>query len=818
VAAPILNLSTLNGSNGFRINGVAADDFLGRSVSGAGDVNGDGIDDLILGADRADINTTDDGASYVIFGDRRGFAADFNLSTLNGINGFRINGVAPAGALGFSVSGVGDVNGDSIDDLITGSFKATPYNTPIYAQAGQSFVVFGSRSGFGSVLSPATLNGSNGFLINGAAAGDNSGRSVSGAGDVNGDGIDDLIIGADRANPNGNDSGQSYVVFGRRTEFQAALNTSELNGSNGFRINGIAAFENSGFSVSGAGDVNGDGIDDLIIGAYLADVNGTNSGQSYVVFGNRSGFAADLNLSTLNGSNGFRINGITANDRLGNSVSRAGDVNGDGISDLIIGAFLAGPNGTNSGQSYVIFGSRNGFAANFTPSALNGSNGFRINGIAAYDISGVSVSGAGDVNEDGVDDLIIGANGAGSNGNASGQSYVVFGSRSGFTADLNLSTLNGSNGFRIDGIADFDSSGVSVSGAGDINGDGIDDLIVGAYLADPNGANSGQSYVIFGVASEIAGLTLNPPTVDAASVTFGSVNADLNTGVLTLNFTPRAVSRSIAGFVNVIGTAFSDNLIGNTVANTLAGNGGNDAIAGNGGDDVISGGAGDDSLQGGADSDLYLFNADTALGSDNLSDALGVNTIDFSATTTQSITFKLGLTTAQGVSGNLTLTLGSAVDITNANGGSGSDRLIGNILNNTLAGNVGDDRLAGGVGKDILTGGLGRDRFEFSLGTRFNRTRIGVDVITDFRRNQDKLVLDRATFNGLRKISFTSVKTLRQAQLSTAQLTYIRRTGALFFNANGSKSGFGNGGQFADLTNGLNLTARDIILGSRLLQ
>jgi hypothetical protein len=192
----------------------------------------------------------------------------------------------------------------------------------------------------------SNLNGSNGFSLNGIAAGDQSGKSVSSAGDVNGDGLDDLLIGADRADPNGSYSGQSYVVFGNRTGFGSSLNLSSLNGSNGFTLNGIANSDLSGRSVSSAGDVNGDGIDDLIIGAFRADPNGSDSGQSYVVFGNRTGFGSSLNLSSLNGSNGFRLNGIATNDFSGYSVSSAGDVNGDGLDDLLIGALFADPNGS----------------------------------------------------------------------------------------------------------------------------------------------------------------------------------------------------------------------------------------------------------------------------------------------------------------------------------------------------------------------------------------------------------------------------------------------------------------------------------------
>jgi len=139
--------------------------------------------------------------------------------------------------------------------------------------------------------------------------------------------------------------------------FPPAISLGGLTGSDGFRLDGVAGGDYSGFSVSAAGDFNGDGFGDLIVGAFRADPNGSSSGSSYVVFGKATPFAAALALSSLNGTNGFRLDGAAVGDYSGRSVSAAGDINGDGLGDLIVGAFGADPNGNSaSGSSYVVFG------------------------------------------------------------------------------------------------------------------------------------------------------------------------------------------------------------------------------------------------------------------------------------------------------------------------------------------------------------------------------------------------------------------------------------------------------------------------------
>ncbi|HLO87233.1 MAG TPA: DUF4114 domain-containing protein [Nostocaceae cyanobacterium] len=407
-----LKVSQLDGSNGFVINALNYNDYLGASVSSSGDINGDGFDDLIVGSPYPTVRGPYAfvqyylGKSYVVFGKNSSFNASFDLTSLNGNNGFSIQDKIEGTEFGKVVSYAGDINNDGIDDVIINAPNNTGDNY------GYTYVLFGSKNGFDTQFNISNLNGKNGFTIKTRPGYLNPSNAVSTAGDINDDGIDDLIIGVAAAFLE-NQIGEIYVVFGSDKGFNSNLDVSTLDGSNGFKINIRDREHYIGQSVSNAGDVNGDGIDDLIIGAPGNFYPNFPSGLCYVLFGSKNGFGSTFNLANLDGKNGFVIVGAAnqgdRSDYFGEIVTSAGDINGDGLGDIIISAQRANPNGENSGQSYVIFGSKSGFSSRLSVSDLNGKNGFIINGAARGNRAGISISGGGDINGDGIDDLVIGS-------------------------------------------------------------------------------------------------------------------------------------------------------------------------------------------------------------------------------------------------------------------------------------------------------------------------------------------------------------------------------------------------------------------------
>ena len=693
-------------SEGFTIVGEFSGDEFGYSVSGAGDVNGDGYDDVIVGApngesDDSETDTTDEGVAYVVYG-KATRGSSLVLNTLTSGDGFRIKGDVGSGKLGFSVSSVGDVNGDGYDDVIVGAPEAGN---------GVSYLIFGKGSGLMDI-DLGSLSVSDGIKITGGSSGDKAGYSVSGLGDINGDGYDDFAVGApdeSAVTPNDRD-GVVYVFLGKGS-WSGDLDVG--NGSDySFKLYGGEG-EVRGERVDGIGDFNGDGYDDFaVVGGNLTDVVYGKAGSSfedislfsppsgygfnfihginyvlevgdvngdgyddmavrygenlYVIYGNDSQGQLDLS-SGLGSVSGFEISVEDSGDDVDMVVSGAGDVNGDGFDDILIGAPNAEDGNTDEGKSYLIYGGdfegdvivgsgtitgtsgdesfvgsngadvidtmggadsvragagddvvvvmdgdfrlvdggrgvdtlrlvggswslddfvgsvenvekievsgsggslsvggslgvgslggkneggktvlevsgeagsrvligegwefvsgssgmlvleENNYQLKIDRSmmdvvfisvdlgSLSSGDGFKMVGEDEGDNSGYSVSSIGDVNGDGYEDFILGAPNAEDTTTTAGEgiSYVIYGKASGLM-DVDLSSLSVADGFRLVGGHGGDSSGDRVSGGGDVNGDGLADIIIGARDAERDVANTvqgsrqGVSYVIYG--------------------------------------------------------------------------------------------------------------------------------------------------------------------------------------------------------------------------------------------------------------------------------------------------------------------------------
>lgn len=475
------NLDNLSLEDGVRIMGEAGT-LTGASVSGAGDVNGDGIDDVIIGApSRADKDFP--GYAYVIFGKNSGLD-HIDLSALPHEDGFRIRG--RTGTFGKTVSGINDVNNDGIDDMVIGA----PPDALTGAMSDTSYVIFG-KSGIRGEIDTSAFSPEDGFRIHPNAS-ETLGRFVSDIGDMDGDDITDFVVAADLS---GNES-QIYLLYGRNGGTDD-IDLSDFSPSMGFRVRNSEAMDNWPVSVSAAGDVNSDGFNDLVIGINLgygrADPRKVFRNQAvYLIYG-RDGGPGDIDLANLPSKSGpviqgsEHISGVDASRMWGTSV---GDVNGDGFDDLAV-AQAPEPwvEGANYISTQVVYGSAH-ISGHLLLSDLSAEEKLVIYSDPVSDDFEYDhhISGAGDVNGDGFDDLVI---------NTERVIYVIHGKLA-RTIPINLQALDPEDGIKIyHAENDEQWPAIRVSAAGDVNGDGIDDLVIGA----PGRAVSeyqGRGYLVFG--------------------------------------------------------------------------------------------------------------------------------------------------------------------------------------------------------------------------------------------------------------------------------------------------------------------------------
>jgi Ca2+-binding RTX toxin-like protein len=501
-----------------------------------------------------------------------------------------------------------------------------------------------------------------------------------------------------------------------------------------------------GKSVASAGDFNGDGIEDLLLGSQFADPQGRDyAGAAFVVYGNRGGLG-NLNLGAMTAAQGFRIDGARPDDITGGVVESAGDVNGDGLGDLLIGASSADPGGlSNAGSAYIVFGRQGGYAG-LDLATLTPAQGVRVDGVAASQRIGSEMSSA-DINGDGLSDVMFGVYNAsyGREQYEEGATFVIYGRQDG-AMGVNLLAMTAEQGFRIDGSDFLGKSGQSVEGLGDVNGDGVADLLIGApnewgfdHLPfNQQFQRAGHAYVVYGRGP---GLEVTGGPV-GERITGGGGPDRLN-GLggddLLIGGEGADVLDGGAGDDRIEGGGGGDVLIGQDGADVMFGEGGadhfyggdgddrlfgagetaddgvGDVLEGNGGNDRLTGGAGDDWLVGGDGDDVLLPGA-------GLNQAIGGGGNDV-------LSFEAA---AGGVWADIAHSIYSTPDnwtvmtsIEGLFGGSGADNLFGdagaNLLRggggfDVLVGRSGDDRLFGEGGDDWLEGGAGSDRLSGGVG------------------------------------------------------------------------------------------------------
>lgn len=413
--------------------------LFGASVASAGDVNGDGFSDVIVGAPSYSNGQDREGRAYVYLG---------SASGLKPLPVWTFESNLVECELGWSVASAGDVNKDGFDDILVASEFCGEVD-----REGRVYLFLGSASGPSANYA---------WMIQGSGSEESLGWSIASAGDVNKDGYADVIIGAPWASyPEGHE-GRAYVFYGSSSGLAATADwIAESN----------VHWSDFGSSVASAGDINGDGYSDVIIGQDHMNNPEDAEGHVYVYHGSASGLAA---------SPAWEFENNVAGTWLGESVAPAGDVNGDGFSDVMVGGFQYSDPETREGAAYLFLGSNSGLA--FTPAWESESN----QPFAEY---GQSVASAGDVNNDGYDDVLVGAPWYSQGENYEGKAFLYYGSPAGLKA-APVHTVESNQ-------ADA-HLGYSVASAGDVNGDGIADMIVGISWYDGGQGNEGRAVVFYG--------------------------------------------------------------------------------------------------------------------------------------------------------------------------------------------------------------------------------------------------------------------------------------------------------------------------------
>ncbi|MFN9304195.1 MAG: FG-GAP-like repeat-containing protein [Candidatus Kapaibacterium sp.] len=451
---------------------------FGASVACAGDVNNDGYSDIVVGAPGFDGDVTDEGKAWLFLGSSTGLRVTPSWSAEGNNAGARF---------GSAVACAGDVNGDGNSDVLIGA--------PNYSEGqtfeGAAFLFRGNSTGLAAT--PIWSAQSN-------AAGANFGAAIANSLDINGDGFSDIAIGAPNQNTDADAAteGRLYVYYGSAqfaTSAPSFIDSTSQDGAN------FAAALNS------AGDVNGDGYSELIVSAPRFDNGSTDEGRVIVYYGSASG---------LSRNNIWSTEGNRDNTRIGNAVAGGGDFNGDGFADILIGAANMTSGQTNEGTAMVYYGSSQGLQPSF---------GLMVESDQSFARLGTSIANAGDINGDGLSDMIVGAPNHTNTNAGEGRLFIYHGRLNGLSNVPNRS---------LDGTKAGDQFGFSLVAVGDVNGDGFGDFMAGSPYMDNRFLDDGRAFLYLGSANGVAATPsqrLNPTQQELSYFGFsiaslGDVNND----------------------------------------------------------------------------------------------------------------------------------------------------------------------------------------------------------------------------------------------------------------------------------------------------
>lgn len=730
------------GGGGFVMKGEAAGDAAGTALASVTDLNGDGKAEIVVGSPGNDGGGADAGAAYVVWG-KATDSIERLASVASGTGGYKIVGEAAGDGAGRVVGTVGDLNSDGKAEILVGA----PDSDAGGAQSGAVYVVFG-KSTTTNVSLGTVAGGSGGFRIKGMA-GDQAGSALAGLGDVNGDGKADILVGAP-----GSDS--AYVVFGKSGTAQVDL-ADVANGIGGFRISAESGGDLARMSVTGGVDLNRDGISDLVIGTPDNGEGGLEGGAVYVVWGGGAG-TVDLSL-VAQGIGGAKVVG-GAGSLTGATVAITSDVDGDGTSDLMIGA-------PGSGESAYILFSDPSWQPDYNIYGTSGDDvidvgygGHYTVGAGADSILGLdgndTISGGGGddtIEGDAGDDTLFGDagndwldGGTGSDlmtGDDGNDSYVVD-TPFDMVVELpggGIDTVYAASDYTLG--AEVENLVLTQAGVG--TGNAFDNQITGSSGHDVIDGAAGADQVAGGLGNDTY-------LVDNA----GDVVSELPGGGYD---TVRAnVDYTLAAEIEaLILQGDARHGTGNANSNALFGTVGNDSLDGAGGADTMTGDLGDDTyfvddagdsivelVAGGTDTvsasvDFMLGSQVENLTLTGLARSATGNALDNVLTGTVGddlLDGKAGADTMVGGSGNDTYTVDNVLDSIVELTGGGTDTVVasfdytlspgeienlvlaggahagtGNASSNTLTGGSGNDTLDGGGGGDTLIGGAGDDRY-----------------------------------------------------------------------------------------------------------